>query len=80
MGLIVSEKTIFKCFSSYTSIEAIPLQGVASLDPMSLIGRIYVGTLLHTKYTSCVSHGFREEDICMLLVILGVSCQNCIGY
>ena len=41
------------------------LRGVASLDPMDLIGRIYVGdylTLLHTKYISCGPHGFREED------------------
>ena len=30
-----------------------------------LISRIYVGdhlTLLHTKYTSCGPHNFREED------------------
>ena len=40
-------------------------QGVASLGPRGLIGRIYVGdhkTLLHTKYVSCGPHGFREED------------------
>ena len=39
--------------------------GVASLDLMGLIGRIYVGdheTLLHTKYISCGPHGFRGED------------------
>ena len=38
---------------------------MANLDPRSLIGRIYVGdhyTLLHTKYISSGSHGFREED------------------
>ena len=57
-------------------MEAIAVSGVANLDPRSLIGRIYVGILLHTKYISCVPHGFREEDICMLLVIFGVSCQN----
>ena len=37
---------------------------MASLDPMSLIGRIYVAdhlALLHTKYVSCEPHGFREE-------------------
>ena len=40
-------------------------QGMASLDPRDLIGRIYVGdhyTLLHTKYVSCGPHGFREEE------------------
>ena len=38
---------------------------VASLEPRGCIGRIYVGDyqiLLHTKYISCGSHGFREED------------------
>ena len=41
------------------------LWGVANLDPRGLSGRIHVGdieTLLHTKYISCGSHGFREED------------------
>ena len=40
--------------------------GVANLDPRDLICRIYVGdheTVLPTKYISCGSHGFREEDI-----------------
>ena len=40
-------------------------RGVTSLGPRGLIGRIYVGdhyTLLHTKYVSCMPHGFREED------------------
>ena len=40
-------------------------QGMASLDPRGLIGRIYVGdhyTLLYTKYMSSESHGFREKD------------------
>ena len=40
-------------------------RGVASLDPRGLIGRMYVGnhlTLLHTKYISSGSHGFREEE------------------
>ena len=39
---------------------------MASLDPRSMVGRIYVGDyrpLLHTKYISCRPHGFREEDI-----------------
>ena len=36
-----------------------------ALDPRGMIGRIYVEchlTLLHTKYTSFRSCGFREED------------------
>ena len=39
--------------------------GVASLDPRGLFGKIYVEdhqTLLHTKYISCGSHAFKEED------------------
>ena len=39
--------------------------GVANLDPRGMVGRIYVRdhlTLLHTKYLSSVSYGFREED------------------
>ena len=38
---------------------------MANLDPMGLIGRLYVGdhyTLLHTKCISSGPHGFREED------------------
>ena len=40
-------------------------RGVANLDPRGMIGRIYVEyhlILLHTKYTSFRSCGFREED------------------
>ena len=39
--------------------------GVVSLEPRGLIDRNDVGyyyTLLHTKYISSGSHGFREED------------------
>ena len=39
-------------------------QGMASLDPRGMVGRIYVGdhyTLLHTKYISSGPHGFRED-------------------
>ena len=31
-----------------------------------MVGRVYVGDhlkLLHTKYRSCGSHGFRKEDL-----------------
>ena len=37
--------------------------GVANLDPMGMIGRVYVEyhlTLLHTKYKSFRPCGFRE--------------------
>ena len=40
-------------------------QGLASLYPRGLTGRIYVGdhnTLLNTQYISCGPHGFSEED------------------
>ena len=40
-------------------------RGVANLNPRGMIGRIYVEyylILLHTKYTSLRSCGFREED------------------
>ena len=40
-------------------------RGVTNLDPMGIIGRIYVEyhlTLLHTKYISFWPGGFREED------------------
>ena len=39
-GLMVSEK---KTFLHYKSLETLDPQGGASLDPMDLIGRIYVG-------------------------------------
>ena len=41
-------------------------RGVANLAPRGMIGRIYIEyhlTLLHTKYTSFRSCGFREEDL-----------------
>ena len=37
---------------------------MASLEPIGLIGKIYVGdhyTLLHTQYISCWPPGFRED-------------------
>ena len=40
-------------------------RGVANLDSMDMIGRIYVGDhlmLLHTKYLSSKPYGFRQED------------------
>ena len=52
---MVSEKKIFLSVSHYMSMEANDPQGVASLGPREMVGRIYVGdhqTLLHTKYIS----------------------------
>ena len=52
------------------SMEANDPQGVASLDPRGMIGRIYVGdhyTLLQSKYISSGPHDFREEDFLTLL-------------
>ena len=62
---MVSKKKIFLSFPHYMSMGANDPQGMASLDPKGLIGRIYVVdhyTLLHTKYISSGPHGFREED------------------
>ena len=62
---MISEKKIFLRFSHYKSMGANDSQGVASLDPRGMIGRIYVGdhyTLLHTKYISSGPHNFRGED------------------
>ena len=61
------EEDFFKSFShyKYKSMEANEPPGSANLDPRDMIGRNYVGdhlTLLHTKYLSTGSHGFKEED------------------
>ena len=55
----------FLSVSHYKSMGANHPQGMASLGPRGLNGRIYLGdhyTLLHTKYISSGPHGFREED------------------
>ena len=41
---------------------------MSNLDPRGMVSSIYVGdhlTLLHTKYLSSGSHGFRKEDFLM---------------
>ena len=64
LGLVVSEKKIFLCFTHSPH----PAQGGALMDPRGRVGRIYYNedhyTLLHTKYDffSFGSCGFREED------------------
>ena len=57
LGLVVSEKKIFLCFSHCKSM------GVN--DPRGMIGMIYKEdhyTLLHTKYESFGPCGFGKED------------------
>ena len=62
LGLVVSEKKIFKSFSHDA-----PGAG-ASMDPKGTVGRIYKEehyTLLQTKYESSGPCGFGEEDLFM---------------
>ena len=59
LGLVVSEKKIFLCFSHCKSMGANDPRGGAIFD------RIYIEdhyTLLHTKYESFGPCGFGEED------------------
>ena len=63
VGLMVSEK-IFVCFSYCKYMGANVPWGGANLYTRGIIGRIYVKhhiILLHTKYTSFGSCGFRED-------------------
>ena len=65
LGLVVSEKKIFLCFSHCKSLGANDPRGGAISVPRGMIGRIYIEdhkTLLHTKYESSGPCGFREED------------------
>ena len=55
LGLVVSEKKIFLCFSHCKSMEDNDPQGGAIFDPRGMVGRIYKEDhyiLLHTKYES----------------------------
>ena len=61
LGLVVSEKKIFLCFSHDPP-------GRARMDPRGTVGRIYKEdhyTLLLTKYESSGPCGFGEEDFFM---------------
>ena len=65
LGLVVSEKKIFLCFSHCKSMGANDPRGGAIFDPRGVIGRIYKEdhyTLLHTKYEGSGPCGFGEED------------------
>ena len=57
LGLVISEKKIFLCFTHEPR-----------MDPRGMVGRIYKEdhyTLLHTKYESSGPCGFGEEDFFM---------------
>ena len=61
LGLVVSEKKIFLCFSHCKSMGANGPRGRAIFDPRGMIGRIYKKdhyTLLHTKYEVSGPCGF----------------------
>ena len=65
LGLVVSEKKIFLCFSHCKSMGANDPQGGVIFYPRAMVGRNYKEdhyTLLYTKYESSGSCGFREED------------------
>ena len=65
LGLVVSEKKIFSCFSHCKSMGANDPWGGAIFVPRGMVGRIYKEdhyTLLHTKYESSGPCGFGEED------------------
>ena len=64
LGLVVSEKKIFLCFSHCKSMGANDPRGGATFDLRGMIGRIYKKdhyTLLHTKYEGSGPCGFEEE-------------------
>ena len=77
LGLVVSEKKIFYCFSHCKSMGAndprggaiFDPRGGAIFDPRGMIGTIYIEdhySLLHTKYESFGPCGFGEDDFFML--------------
>ena len=70
LGLVVSEKKIFLCFSHCKSMGANDPRGGAIFEPRGMIGRIYKKdhyTLLHTKYEGSGPCGFGEEDFFYVL-------------
>ena len=65
LGLVVSEKKFFLCFSHCKYMGANDPRGGAIFDPRGMIGRIYIEgpyTFLHTKYESFGPCGFGEEN------------------
>ena len=72
LGLVVSEKKIFLCFSHCKSMGANDPRGGAIFDPRGMIGWIYIKdhyTLLHTKYESFGPCGFGEEYFFMFFLM-----------
>ena len=68
LGLVVSEKKIFLCFSHCKPMGANDSWGGAIFDPRGMVGRIYIEdhyTLLRIKYESSGPCGFGEEDFFM---------------
>ena len=68
LGLVVSEKKIFLCFSHCKSMGANDPRGGAIFGPRGTVDRIYKEdhyTLLHTKYESSGPCDFGEEDFFM---------------
>ena len=64
LGLLVSEKKIFLCFSHCYSTGANGPRGVVFFDPRGMVGRIYKEghyALLHRKYENSGPCSFGEE-------------------
>ena len=75
LGLVVSEKKIFFCFSHCKSMGANDPQGGAIFDPRGMVGRIYKEyhyTLLHTKYECSGPCGFGEEGFFYVFPIVNL--------
>ena len=73
LGLVVSEKKIFLCFSHCKSMGANDPRSGAIFDPRGMIGKIYKKdhyTLQHTKYEGSGPCGFREEDFFLFCPIM----------
>ena len=71
LGLVVSEKIIFLCFTN----DPPPPQGGACMNPRRTVGRIYKEdhyTLLLTKYESSGPCGFGEEDFFYVFPIVSL--------
>ena len=70
LGLVVSEKIFFLCFSDCMSMGANDPQGGAIFDPRGMVGRIYKEdhhTLLHIKYESSGPCSSGEEGFFMFI-------------
>ena len=81
LGLVVTEKKIFLCFSHCKSMGANDPHSDAIFDPRGMVGRIYKEdhyTLPHAKYERPGPCGFGEEDIFMFFhdTHRGVPCMD----